>query len=111
MFNPKNNAGQTNETQNQILKNFITNTSDDIEKIVPLLEQKPRHNLTKQERIALRNLTNNNQIVINKADKGSTVVIQNKTDYIKEALKHLCDPKVYRKLNSDTTSLTKKRNK
>lgn len=35
VFNPKNNAGQTNETQNQILKNFITNTSDGIEKILP----------------------------------------------------------------------------
>ena len=61
----------------------------------------------KQERIALRNLTNNDQIIINKADKGSTVVLQNKNDYITEGLKHLCDPIVYRKLNVDTTNQTK----
>ena len=96
-----------NKIQNQTLNNFITKTSDDIKKILPVFEQKPQDNLTKQQRIALRKLTENDEIIINKADKGSTVVIQNKTDYIKEAMKHLCDPRVYRKLNTDTTSLTK----
>ena len=30
-----------------------------------------------------------------------------RSDYIKEGLKHLCDPQVYRKLNRDTTQTTK----
>ena len=53
-FNPKNHTGQTDEIENQTLKNFINKTSDDIQKILPLLKQKSRDNLTKQERIALK---------------------------------------------------------
>ena len=70
-----------------------------MDKILPLQK---KDNLTKHERTALRNLTNNDQIIINKkADKGSPVVILNKE------VKHLCDPKVYRKLNIDITDITK----
>ena len=48
------------------------------------------------ERIALKNLSENNEIIINKANKGSTIiVILNKADYIKD---RSCDPTVYRKL-------------
>ena len=46
-------------------------------------------NLSKNEKIALRELEKNNNIVIKAADKGSAIVIQNKTDYIQEALRQL----------------------
>ena len=103
----KNNTSKAMEIQNPTLKSYITNTTKNIENILPFLKQKPRDNLTKQERIALKNLISNDQIIINKADKGSTVVVLNKSDYIKEGLQHLCDPTVYRKLNVDTTNPTK----
>ena len=41
--------------------------------------------------------------MINKANKGSTVVVLNKKDYIEEGLKHLDSPYVYKQLKSDTT--------
>ncbi len=37
----------------------------------------------------MRDLINNKEIIINKADKGSTIVIHNKGDYIGQGLKHL----------------------
>ena len=61
------------------------------QKMIILREQKGSH------------LKNNNQIVINKADKGSTIVIVNRNDHIEDGLKHLDDPTVYRKLKHDTT--------
>ena len=42
--------------------------------------------------------------MINKADKGSTIVVVNKDDYIEEGLKHLDNPTVYRKLKHDATT-------
>ena len=55
-----------------------------------------RRNLTKAEIAAKSSLQHNHDIVIKKADKGSNVVIQNKTDYINEGLKQLSDRKFYR---------------
>ena len=40
-------------------------------------------NLTSKERIALRELIQNRHLVINKADKGSTIVVEDREDYIK----------------------------
>ena len=62
-----------------------------------------RANLRKTEFEALKSLKNNKDIVIKKADKGSAVVIQNRTDYIKEGLKQLNDTKFYTQVESDLT--------
>ena len=47
----------------------------------------PPPNLTPSERKALRELKHDKDLVINKADKGSTIVVQNRTDYISTANK------------------------
>ena len=39
-------------------------------------------NLSKKEHLALKNLVKNRDLIIQKADKGNTVVILNKNDYI-----------------------------
>ena len=44
----------------------------------------PRNNLPYRERIALKELRSNTEIVIKKADKGTTTVIMNKNDKIQE---------------------------
>ena len=61
-------------------------------------------NLSRNERRALRELICDNDLVINKADKGSTIVVQNRADYIQTASEHLNDPVTYRKLDGDPTS-------
>jgi len=62
-----------------------------------------RPNLTIEERKALKNLSNNQNLVINSADKSSTVVVQNKEDYIRENLEHLNDQTTYQPLEGDPT--------
>ena len=54
-------------------------------------EQEPGHNLTFGEHIALMNLKEDNSLVINKADKGSTIVVQNHSDYAQAGFIHLSD--------------------
>ena len=63
-----------------------------------------RANLHKTEFDALRSLRSNTEIVIKKADKGSAVVIQNRTDYISEGLRQLNDKQFYKQVDSDLTS-------
>lgn len=60
-------------------------------------------NLSPSERKALRELKSNTDLVINKADKGSTIVVQNRADYTKNAFEHLNDPITYRELDGDPT--------
>ena len=66
-------------------------------------EQEPSHNLTFGEHVALMNLKDDNSLMINKADKGSTIVVQNHSDYALAGFKHLSDVKVYQKLDGDIT--------
>ena len=47
---------------------------------------------------SLRELSENPEIVIKKADKGSAVVVMNSTDYLHEGYRQLSDTKFYTKL-------------
>ena len=58
-------------------------------------------NLSKEERRAVRSLTNDCNIVIQKAGKGYCVVIWGRRDYIMEAEKQLNDKAVYKNVNFD----------
>ena len=60
-------------------------------------------NLSAQQRQALRDLSGNRDLVINKADKGSTIVILDREDYIAKGLRHLSDQETYKRLSEDTT--------
>lgn len=61
-------------------------------------KQNKQDNLTRKERIALKDLIKNPHIVINKADKGSTIVVEDREDYVRNAMSHLNDPTVYKPL-------------
>lgn len=58
-------------------------------------------NLSPEELEALKKLQKDDTIVIKKADKGSTVVIMNRTDYIAEVERQLGDTKFYEKLDKN----------
>ena len=60
-------------------------------------------NLTFAERQALLALSNDNTIVIKKADKANVIVVQNHDDYAREGFQHLSDASVYKQLTLDTT--------
>ena len=64
-------------------------------------------NLDRGERAALKELKSAD-IVIRNADKGSCVVIENRSTYIQDGLAHLSDASIYEQINEDYTSeLTK----
>ena len=62
-------------------------------------------NLSRGERKALRELICDKDLIINKVDKGSTIVVQNRADYIKTALEQLNDPITYRLLDGNPVSV------
>ena len=70
---------------------------------IPVVENPP-HNLSPSERKALRELKCDTDLIINKADKGSTIVVQNRADYTKDALQHLNDPNTYETLDGNPTN-------
>ena len=51
--------------------------------------QKPKHNLSRKEHIAVKELKHNTVINLKKANKGSTTVILNVTDKLQEGLVQL----------------------
>ena len=53
-------------------------------------------NLSREEWQAIRSLADDRSIVIKKADKGSSVVVLDRYDYIAEAEKQLKDQNVYK---------------
>ena len=66
-------------------------------------KQNKSDNLTRKERQALNQLTNNPMLIINKADKGSTIVVQDRSEYIAKAMKHLNDETTYQPLRENIT--------
>ena len=58
-------------------------------------KRRPRQNLTKEERQGLNELTTNSEIVIQKADKGSAVVVMNTKDYLREGYRQLSHTNFY----------------
>ena len=68
-----------------------------------LKPRKTRNNLSQRQRIALRKLRKRNDNIIKKADKGSTVVIQDRQEYINTGLEHLSDKNTYSELEEDQT--------
>lgn len=59
-----------------------------------------KDNLSAKERAALKNLKKTPDIIIKKSDKGNSIVVMNKKDYIQEAETQLNDLKYYRKVET-----------
>ena len=71
-------------------------------KLQSLIPRSPLvQNLTKAEKQCLAELKTRNDIIIKPADKGSSIVIQNIDDYVKEGLRQLNDTNFYQKLDRD----------
>ena len=82
------------------LKAFC-NVRNDILNLKPVTASKS--NLTNKETRAMSDLKKNPNIIIKKADKGSSVVIMNKDDYIQEGLRQLSDSNYYQETEVDLT--------
>ncbi|XP_025993485.1 uncharacterized protein LOC113004435 [Solenopsis invicta] len=69
----------------------------------------PSQNISRKERLALRNLKQNNNILILPADKGNATVVTDKEDYCNKINVMLSDCSVYRKLKRNPTSTIEKK--
>ena len=78
-----------------------------------LLKAKPKTlrkpNLTTQQRDGLRDLSENPNLVIKKAHKGSAIVVMNTSDYLREGYRQLSDNDFYCKLDHDPTPSIKEK--
>jgi hypothetical protein len=64
----------------------------------------PKSNISKMEHEAIKNLRNNENIVILKADKGGATVVMNRIDYNTKMIEHLTTTGSYKKLNNNPIS-------
>ena len=68
------------------------------------MKEKRYNNLTKSERTSMKELSEREDIIITKADKGGAVVIADVKDYMKEVERQLNNTENYRKLQQDPTA-------
>ena len=64
-------------------------------------------NVSREEQLAVRSLTDDRSIVIKKADKGSCVVVWKRNDYLLETERQLSDTNVYRDVSNIENILSK----
>lgn len=77
------------------------------ENLDKLGSNKIRDNISFSERTALQNLQNNKEIVIKKADKGSSIIIMDRNYYISKINECLEDQTLYEKLITDNANTIK----
>ena len=104
-YRPKPRTYQPWCTDNLCLENAIEKIRREIDKIE--CTQSKTDNLTISERQALNALTKRTDLVINKANKGSTIVVQDREQCVSDGLVQLSDRKVYKPLSRDITSTVK----
>ena len=91
---------QPPKSSNPIIEAYILNTRTEL----PLLKTtRPTQNLSPLERQALKDLRERKTLTIKKADKGTSIVVEDTTSYISTGKQHLTDPKIYSPLDADPT--------
>lgn len=86
----------------QYISFLVQNISDPT--FADTINNSSNSNLTPQERRAINTLKNNELIQILPADKGSTTVVMDKTDYVKEIERQLSDSSTYQLLTDNPTN-------
>ena len=87
------------------LETYIRKVRTDVEHQLNRQAKIPHDNFSSAERTALKNLRQQNDIkcIIKPADKGSTVVVLSRQDYIHEANRPLNNTTYYQQLTAEPT--------
>ena len=94
---------QPPKNRNPSLETFIACIANDVTNHSPRDYADHIDNISKGERKAIPSLSQRDDIVIRRADKGSGVVVMDISAYIAEADKQLSNQRLYRKLDHDPT--------
>lgn len=79
---------------------FSTKVTYEVNKLfAPGKKTQQNHNLSKDEKEALKCLSTNNEIIIKRADKGRAVVVWGRDQYITEAMRQLDNREYYQPLS------------
>ena len=99
------------ETALKFSKASSTSVSNARSRIVGILNREPHltPNLSPSERLALKQLKTNEDIIILLADKGRATVVLDRKDYDGKLLTMLSDTTVYKRLKRDSTSSLERR--
>ena len=87
---------------------YIEATQREREKEQTKMKEKPYKNLTENERTSMKELSEREDIIIAKTDKGGAAVIVGVKDYIKEAERQLNNTENYRKLQEGPIAINMK---
>ena len=87
---------------------YIEATQEEHEKEQTKMKEKPYNNLTKNKRTSMKELSEREDILMTKVDKGGAVIMDVK-DYIKEAERQLNNTENHRKLQEDPTKNKKQK--
>lgn len=98
------------EPANQKLPKSLTDLiQQDQASIEQLKIKEEKSNLTVEEEQALHNLKKRTDIIVKPADKGSAMVLMDRTDYEKEALRQLQNTEYYKPLSEPIKEITTNR--
>ena len=92
-------SSSVSEHSQQVIDEYISHCKSSLTESSRLNNRKD--NLTNKERQILNSLKKRTDIVIKKADKGDTIVVETKENYIKDGLTHLSNEKYYKRLAED----------
>ena len=84
---------------NSKLEEYITAITEDCPQVRSL-----KSNLSEKEHLALQRVSRDKSLIIKKADKGSCIVVQDRTTYSSEGKTHLADTSTYKPLPADPTA-------
>ena len=90
------------------MSTFIEATQRELEKEQTKMKEKPYNILTKSEKTSMKELSEQEDIIITKADKGAALVIVDVKDYIKEAERQLNNTENYSKRQEDLAATNMK---
>ena len=87
------------------LEIFLSKLENEVFSVLPGIPHD--YNLSKEERLAMRGLAEDRNIIIKSAGKGSCVVLWDREDYLAEAEKQLQDVEIYEDTEFKESDLVK----
>lgn len=85
---------------NQATENFLEELPAKLDEVA---QQPWKRNMNKREWQALRELAKDHDLVVNKADKGSAIIVQDRATYVEQGKRHLANLSIYEEIAADTT--------